>query len=88
MYRGWNAVLQAVDNGDTQILKLLAERGHPDLDARDENGRSVLEIMDERGLKEEEDILLHGETTRAEKISRVETFWASGNFWSKVVLDL
>ncbi|KAK5165802.1 uncharacterized protein LTR77_008725 [Saxophila tyrrhenica] len=60
MYRGWNAVLQAVDNGDTQILKLLAQRGNPDLDARDENGRSVLEIMDERGLIEEERILLGG----------------------------
>lgn len=60
MYRGWNAVLQAVDNGDTQILKLFAERGDPDLSARDENGRSVLEIMDERGLQEEESILLSG----------------------------
>lgn len=60
MYRGWNAVLQAVDNGDTKILKLLADRGHPDLEATDENGRSVLEIMDERGLMEEEQILLGG----------------------------
>ena len=60
MYRGWNAVLQAVDNGDTQILKLLADRGSPDLNARDEEGRSVLEIMEERGLREEERILLGG----------------------------
>ena len=58
--RGWNAVLQAVDNGDTKILKLLAERGSPDLHARDENGSSVLEIMEERGLREEERILLGG----------------------------
>ena len=60
MYRGWNAVLQAVDNGDTQILKLFAERADPDLSARDESGQSVLEIMDERGLQEEERILLGG----------------------------
>ena len=60
MYRGWNAVLQAVDNGDTQILKLLASKGSQDLSAQDENGRTVLEIMDERGLKEEERILLGG----------------------------
>ena len=60
MYRGWNAVLQAVDNGDTQIFKLLADCGDPDLHATDENGRSVLEIMEERGLREEEQILLHG----------------------------
>lgn len=60
MYRGWNAVLQAVDNGDTKILKLLAERGNPDLNARDETGSSVLEIMEDRGLREEERILLGG----------------------------
>jgi ankyrin repeat protein len=60
MYRGWNAVLQAVDNGDTQILKLLAERGSPDLQATDENGRTVLDIMEERDLIEEERILLGG----------------------------
>ncbi|KAK3715681.1 hypothetical protein LTR37_006906 [Vermiconidia calcicola] len=60
MYRGWNAVLQAVDNGDTKILKLLADRGSPDLNARDESGMSVLQIMEERGLREEEQILLGG----------------------------
>jgi ankyrin repeat protein len=60
MYRGWNAVLQAVDNGDVKILKLLAERGSPDLNAQDENGMSVLEIMEDRGLREEEHILLGG----------------------------
>ncbi len=53
-------MLQAVDNGDTEILKLFAETGQADLGARDENGRTVLEIMDERGLKEEEEILLNG----------------------------
>ena len=60
MYRGWNAVLQALDNGDTKILQLLADRGHPDLNAQDENGRTVLEIMEERGLREEQRILLSG----------------------------
>ena len=78
MYRGWNAVLQAVctpttqdvrlclltscqvDNGDTKILKLLAARSTPDLNARDESGTSVLEMMEERGLREEEAILLGG----------------------------
>ena len=60
MYRGWNAVLQAVDNGDTETLKLLAAKGNPDLSAEDENGRSVLEIMEERGLNEEKQILLSG----------------------------
>ncbi|KAF2167276.1 hypothetical protein M409DRAFT_22703 [Zasmidium cellare ATCC 36951] len=58
MYRGWNAVLQALDNGDMQILKLLATKGHPDISARDEHGRSVQEIMQERGLEEEMQVLL------------------------------
>lgn len=60
MYRGWNAVLQALDNGDNKILGLLAKEGNPDLSARGEDGRSVLEIMHERGLDEEERILLGG----------------------------
>ncbi|KAF2773691.1 ankyrin [Teratosphaeria nubilosa] len=57
IYRGWNAVLQAVDNGDVKILRLLASKGKPDLSARDESGRSVHEILEERGLVEEERIL-------------------------------
>merc|ERR1711977_303179 len=60
MYRGWNAVLQALDQGDTQTLRLLAEMGTPDLHARDEDGMSVLEIMQDRGMKEEEKILRKG----------------------------
>ena len=58
MYRGWNAVLQALDNGDMKILQLLATKGHPDLTARDEHGRSVQDIMQERGLEEEMQVLL------------------------------
>jgi ankyrin repeat protein len=60
MYRGWNAVLQALENGETQVFKLLAESGIPDLAARDEEGRSVIEIMQERGMKDELEILLGG----------------------------
>lgn len=60
MYRGWNAVLQALDNGDMQILRLLATKGNPDLTARDEHGRSVEEMMRERNLEEEMQVLLGG----------------------------
>jgi len=60
MYRGWNAVLQALDKGDVEILRLLAELGTPDLNAVDEDGNSVLEIMEERGMREEKSILLAG----------------------------
>ncbi|GAB7365963.1 hypothetical protein MBLNU230_g7291t1 [Neophaeotheca triangularis] len=57
MYRGWNAVLQALDKGDAQVLRLLADLGMPDLDARDEDGNSVAEIMQQRGMEEEQQIL-------------------------------
>jgi ankyrin repeat protein len=66
MYRGWNAVLQALENGETQVFKLLAESGNPDLTARDEEGRSVIEIMQERGMKDELEILLGGPSSSPE----------------------
>ncbi|KIW85275.1 hypothetical protein Z517_00665 [Fonsecaea pedrosoi CBS 271.37] len=61
MYRGWNAVLQAVENGDAKILKLLVERGGGvDLEARDESGRTVMDIVNGRGWDEAVTILLGG----------------------------
>ncbi|KAL1588761.1 hypothetical protein WHR41_02715 [Cladosporium halotolerans] len=60
MYRGWNAVLQALDNGEAEVFRLLARSGSPDLEARDESGRTVLEIMRERGMREELEILMEG----------------------------
>ncbi|KAK3116222.1 hypothetical protein LTR53_003659 [Teratosphaeriaceae sp. CCFEE 6253] len=68
MYRGWNAVLQALDKGDTQTLRLLAELGTPDLGARDEDGRTVLEVLRERGMREEERILAGGGNTPSPKM--------------------
>ncbi|KAE8871697.1 hypothetical protein PTNB73_03156 [Pyrenophora teres f. teres] len=45
MHRGWNAILQAVENGDAEILKLLIDMGgEADLQAVDENGRAVVDI--------------------------------------------
>lgn len=58
LYRGWNAVLVALDKGDLQTLKLLAQMGTPDLSARNEDGQTVLELMQDRGMKEEERILV------------------------------
>ncbi|EOO03340.1 putative ankyrin repeat domain containing protein [Phaeoacremonium minimum UCRPA7] len=59
MYRGWNAVLQAVENGDAQILKLLVEKGNGvDLQAKDESGRTVMEVVQSRGWDEAVTILL------------------------------
>lgn len=53
MHRGWNAILQAVENGDAKILKLLIDMGGSvDLQAIDENGRPVVDIVTERGWEE------------------------------------
>ncbi|RMZ76314.1 hypothetical protein DV738_g4992, partial [Chaetothyriales sp. CBS 135597] len=59
MYRGWNAILQAVENGDAGVLKTLVENGGAvDLEARDESGRTVMEIVQDRGWDEAVEILL------------------------------
>lgn len=53
MHRGWNAILQAVENGDAEILKLLIDMGGPvDLQQVDESGRAVIDIVTERGWEE------------------------------------
>jgi ankyrin repeat protein len=53
MHRGWNAILQAVENGDAKTLKLLIDMGGPvDLQAVDESGRPVIDIVTERGWEE------------------------------------
>jgi ankyrin repeat protein len=53
MYRGWNAILQAVESGNIKILKLLLQEGNcVDLMVKDESGRTVGEIVKERGWSE------------------------------------
>jgi ankyrin repeat protein len=53
MHRGWNPVLQAVENGDAEILKLLIDMGGPvDLQVVNEDGRPVIDIITERGWEE------------------------------------
>ncbi|KAJ4337123.1 hypothetical protein N0V95_008419 [Ascochyta clinopodiicola] len=53
MHRGWNAVLQAVENSDTQVLGLLVSLGGPvDLQAVDETGRPVIDIVGDRNWEE------------------------------------
>ncbi|TEA11255.1 putative ankyrin repeat protein [Colletotrichum sidae] len=58
LYRGWNAVMQAVENGDAKVLKLLVAAGGVDLEARDESGRTVMEIAAGRGWEESVGIIL------------------------------
>ncbi|UKZ58694.1 uncharacterized protein TrAtP1_000024 [Trichoderma atroviride] len=60
IYRGWNAFMQAVENGDMRILKLLSSKFSVDLEAKDDQGRSVIEIASSRGWEEAVNILLEG----------------------------
>jgi ankyrin repeat protein len=53
MHRGWNPILQAVENGDAEVLKLLIEMGGTvDLQALNDEGRPVIDIVTERGWEE------------------------------------
>ncbi|KAF4438649.1 ankyrin 3 [Fusarium acutatum] len=57
VYRGWNGVMQAVENGDEDILRLLGEKAGFDLDVKDELDRSVTDIAASRGWEEAVQIL-------------------------------
>ncbi|TVY68950.1 Ankyrin repeat and KH domain-containing protein [Lachnellula suecica] len=52
MYRGWNGFMQAVENGDLDVLKLLSRKVGVDLEVKDELGRNVVEIAEFRGWTE------------------------------------
>ena len=53
MHRGWSAVLQAVENSDAGVLGLLVSLGGPvDLQAVDETGRPVIDVVGERDWEE------------------------------------
>ncbi|KAI1856775.1 hypothetical protein JX265_011416 [Neoarthrinium moseri] len=58
VYRGHNAIIQALENGDADVLKLLVDKCGVDLEARDESGRTVVELASSRGWAEASDILL------------------------------
>ncbi|KAI1656011.1 ankyrin repeat-containing domain protein [Daldinia decipiens] len=60
IYRGHNAYIQAIENGDADILKLLINKSGVDLNARDDSGMTITEIADHRGWEEGRQILLSG----------------------------
>ncbi|KAI0381215.1 ankyrin repeat-containing domain protein [Hypomontagnella monticulosa] len=60
IYRGHNAFIQAIENGDAAILKLMIDRAGVDLNARDDSGMTVTEIAEHRGWEEGRQILLSG----------------------------
>ncbi|KAJ6779997.1 hypothetical protein PWT90_10550 [Aphanocladium album] len=63
MYRGWNGIMQALENGDLEILKKLATAAGVDLEVRDELDRTVIEIAQSRKWEEAVSILLSSKST-------------------------
>lgn len=59
-YRGWNAIMQVLEDGNLPLLKLLVEKsGTPvDLDVADDDGRTVRQMAAERAWPEGEEFLL------------------------------
>ncbi|KYK59149.1 hypothetical protein DCS_00279 [Drechmeria coniospora] len=57
VYRGWNGIMQALENGDAAMLKKMCKKG-VNLDVRDELGRSVTEIAISRRWEEAVTILM------------------------------
>lgn len=61
MFRKWNAVLQAVENGNANVLRLLVEKGNKiDLELTDENGQTVMDIVNGHGWEEAVQIIHNG----------------------------
>lgn len=59
VYRGWNGVMQAIERGDPEILRLLIEKGDEvDLQAVDDSGVAVIDFVRDRGWEEGAAMLL------------------------------
>lgn len=61
VYRGWNGFMQAVENGDVEILKLLTSSTGVDLEVHDELGRTVVDIAASRGWDDAVQVLTAGD---------------------------
>ncbi|KAJ5372448.1 hypothetical protein N7517_004454 [Penicillium concentricum] len=58
-YRDWNAIMQAIENRDLRLLRLLIEKGGlVDLAQKDDTGTTVLEMANAFGWLEGTDLLL------------------------------
>ncbi|KAE8379031.1 ankyrin repeat-containing domain protein [Aspergillus bertholletiae] len=58
-YREWNAIMQAIENRDLRLLRLLIEKGGGvDLEQKDETGKTVMEMVDASGWSEARQLLL------------------------------
>ncbi|KAJ5482684.1 hypothetical protein N7539_006130 [Penicillium diatomitis] len=58
-YREWNAIMQAIENRDLPLLRILINRGGPvDFTQRDETGQTVLEMAESSGWPEGAELLV------------------------------
>ncbi|KAF2793621.1 ankyrin [Melanomma pulvis-pyrius CBS 109.77] len=84
MHRGWNGILQAVENGDAHILKLLIDKGGPvDLQAKDESGRPVIDIVTERGWEEGLSLMFPNADARQRSLSLSSWRWLTPSISQK-----
>jgi ankyrin repeat protein len=61
VYRGWNGFMQAVENGDLEVLKMLSRKAGVDLEAKDELGRTAVGMAASRGWEEAVQVLKDGD---------------------------
>ncbi|KAL3462379.1 ankyrin [Aspergillus heterothallicus] len=60
-YRDWNAIMQAIENRDLRLLKVLIAKGGPvDFSQRDDAGRNVLDMAEMEGWTEGVRVLKEG----------------------------
>lgn len=62
MYRGWNAIMQAVENGEESVLRMVCSKAGVDLSVTDEMGRNVVQMAASRAWDEAVKILEKGNT--------------------------
>jgi ankyrin repeat protein len=60
-YREWNAIMQAIENRDLRLLKVLISKGGPvDFGVTDDAGRNVLEMAEMEGWNEGVQVVKEG----------------------------
>ncbi|KAH8591039.1 ankyrin repeat-containing domain protein [Bisporella sp. PMI_857] len=58
VYRGWNGMMQAVENGDADVLRLIVKKCDVNLEVKDELGRNVVKVAESRGWTEAVEIIM------------------------------
>lgn len=58
IYRGHNAYIQAIENGDAEVLQILVDKAGVDFSVKDDSGMTITEIATHRGWEEGYQILM------------------------------